>query len=491
VALAQTHVRAEEVLDGGLTRKQVLEWDQRHGNADLIRTAAALDAAGPYTVASPWELTDEQGTRRINATGYSALPFGDFHPEMVGFLRAYLERNRSMGLPQETASPWRAAFARNLVALLAEFAPSHADSAVIFSSGGAEAVEVAIKLVRAGRPGARVVITFSGAYHGQSGVALSLTPNPDYQTPFRPLVPDVVTVPYGDLQALEGAMAERGPAAVAGVILEPIQGEAGVIVPPAGYLRAVGELCRRHGILVVADEIQTGLGRTGHWFESLAQGLEPDVITLAKPLGGGLLAVSATIGRKALFERAFGGLGCARAVTTFGGNSLAMAVGLKSLEMLLEGDLPARAARLGERGLVRLQALQARRPGLLEAVRGAGLLFALQFRPVVRGAWLRGAAAPVGLVSGVLGLQALHQAGVEANLSANAHGTVRLTPPLNIPEPLFDEMWARIERMADDKRHAWQMVVHSHPHTLTELVGVVRATRAPTTAVTHVPSRPA
>ncbi len=324
------------------------------------------------------------------------------HPELVKFLQQYLERDHWMGLPQQSASPWRAALQHNLITLLARFAPSHADSEILLSNSGAEAVEAAIKFVRGGRPHARYLINFAGAYHGLTWMALSLTPSHGYQDPFKPLLPDVVTLPYGNIEAVRNAVAGLGPENVAAVIVEPIQGEAGVIIPPRGFLAALGELCRAQDILVVADEIQTGLGRTGHWFESIAQGLEPDIITLAKPLGGGLVPIGATISRKGLWKRTLAGLGCGRNTSTFGGNSLAAAVALRSLEILMEDDLPARAAMLGERGLARLVAVQARYPHLLEAVRGAGMLFALQFRPVLPPERFRSHADLLRELSGVL-----------------------------------------------------------------------------------------
>lgn len=475
MAVAASLIRAEDVLHDQLTAERAVTWDLTHGNADLIRALKALDMAGPFTVVSPWEVEDEHGARRINATGYSALPFGELYPELVAFVHEYLEQGRSMGLPQQSASRWRAALAHNLIALLAEFAPSHVDSEVHFASSGSEAVENAIKFVRASRPHARHLINFQRAYHGHTWMALSLTPSHAYQDLFRPLAPDVVTLPFGEITAVERTVAGLGADNIAAVVLEPIQGEAGVIVPPEGYLRAVGALCRRHGILVVADEIQVGLGRTGHWFESIAQGLEPDILTLGKHLSGGLVPIGVTIARRGLCQQAVGGLGCDRLAGTYSGSALAMAVGLKALELLVEQDLPARAGRLGVKGLARLRTIQERYPQLVEAARGTGLLFALQLRPIVSPQWLQTQAQLIGEFTGILGVRVLHQAGVEANLSLSDKRVVRVTPPLTIPEPLFDEMWDRIERAADLNSPAWRMVLHTPLHTLLGLADVVRA----------------
>ena len=169
MAIAHKLIGAQTVLDEPLPTAQVLKWEKTSGNLSLIHAMEILDMAGPYTTASPWEIEDYHGIRRIDAFGYSALPFGDRDPELVEFLREFLERDRTQSLPQQSASVWRAALAHNLITLLADFAPSHADSEVHFASTGAEAVENGVKFMRAARPGARYLISFEGAYHGSLG----------------------------------------------------------------------------------------------------------------------------------------------------------------------------------------------------------------------------------------------------------------------------------------------------------------------------------
>jgi len=255
----------------------------------------------------------------------------------------------------------------------------------------------------------------------------------------------VLTLPYGDAQALTDALAQHG-SRVAAVVVEPIQGEGGVVMPPPDFLPAIGTLARKYGFLIVADEIQSGLGRCGYDFASLALGLEPDIITLAKPLGGGLVPIGATIARREIMQKMLGGLGSKRHSSTFGGGSLAMAVGLKSLEIIEDEGLAERARVFGQRGLERLQRLAAQYPDFFETVRGAGMLFALQLRPLL---------PPVGfgteLVSqlgSALGLRALDRAGIHGCYTLNSSRTVRLTPALNLPEPLFEELFRRVEQAA-------------------------------------------
>ncbi len=318
-------IRANDVLSERISSAEVRRLELQYGNEDLLYGLDLLGVAGPFYRVTPWELEDDQGVRRINASGYAAAPFGDMPPAITEFVRDFMHENRAMTLPQQSFSAWRAALQANLVRLLARELPSHADSQVFFCSSGTEAVEGAMKFAKAWRPRARYFISFTGAYHGKTYGSLSITPNAEYQDVFRPLLPSALTAPFGDLDALERVIRKVGPDKVVAVVVEPIQGEGGVNIPPAGFLSGLGDLCRKHGIVVVADEIQTGLGRSGHWFESAAQGLDPDIVTLAKPLAGGILAVGATIVRRPIFKRMLGGLNCKRHSNTFGGNALAMA----------------------------------------------------------------------------------------------------------------------------------------------------------------------
>jgi acetylornithine/succinyldiaminopimelate/putrescine aminotransferase len=451
-------VSSQDVFNDVYSGKDALRDEMLYGNRDLIRTLEALGVAGPYKMTSPWEMTDERGHSTINAGGYAAIPFGDKYPPMLKFLQEYLERDTSMGLPQQSAATWRAALETNLVSLLAKFAPSHADSRVFFSNSGAEAVEAAIKFVKAARPKAKEIINFKGAYHGKTFGALALTPNAEYQDLFRPLMGNVTTLPYGDAGALESTVRKLGAANVCAVILEPTQGEAGVISPPSDFLARVNELCKKHGILMVADEIQTGLGRTGHWFASIAAGLEPDIITLAKPLGGGITAVGATIARSWIVGKTLGGFSSKRHSNTFGGNSLAMAIGLKALELLVDENLPERSQRLGAKGLERLRALQIKYPNLLEAVRGAGLLMALQFKTVIPPKIIPGLEELVSELSGGLGMRMLYEGGVTANFSLSSKRVIRLTPALTMPDDVFERMLNRVEQTAERYRDANTML---------------------------------
>jgi putrescine aminotransferase len=449
-------VRTDDLFRG-LDRESIWRHEKAHGNRDLMELIDALGIAGPFQTTSPWELADADGRHLIHAGGYAAVPFGESYPPLIETVQRFLRESRDMGLPQQSLSAWRAAVEANLIAVLRAVAPSHERSRVFFSNSGAEAVEAAIKFVRAHRPDG-LLINFSRAYHGKTAGALALTPNEEYQAPFRPLFGPVRTLPYGDLAAFEDALREIGPDKVAGVVVEPIQGEGGVIRPPAGFLAGLGERCRQHGIVVVADEIQTGLGRSGHWFASVADGLDPDVITLAKPLGGGLVAVGATIAREQVYKSMLPGVESKRHSNTFGGGSLAMAVALRSLELIHDDGLVAKARRDGEIGLSRLQAVRDRYPELIAEVRSAGMLFALQVREVAPSRFLPVDAELVHLVGAALALRALHLQGVHGCYSINAQRVFRLTPALNLPEPLRDTMFDRVDAMAAAYPQAWKLI---------------------------------
>lgn len=420
--------------------------EKRHGNGDLIDLLDVLGIGGPFRIESPWELRDADDRHLIHGGGYAAVPFGERYGPLVAFLGDFLERNRELGLPQQSAAAWRAALEANLVALLASVAPSHADDRVFFTNSGAEAVETALKMARAARPDATVFVNFGRAYHGKTHGALALTPNEEYQEAFRPLAPEVLTLPYGDAEALRDALAQHARR-ICAIVVEPVQGEGGVVVPPEGYLAELGRLAREHGVLVIADEIQTGLGRTGHWFASVAAGLDPDIVTLAKPLGGGLVPVGATIARKPIYRALLHGLASKRHSTTFGGGSLAMAVGVRSLELIVEEDLASRSAEAGRYGLERMRALAERHPHLLEEVRGAGMLFAFVLRPVV-GFKVPGVSPEdVQTLAAALFMRELHLGGVHGCYSVNASRTARLTPPMNLPQPLLVELFDRVDEV--------------------------------------------
>ncbi|SDK82707.1 acetylornithine aminotransferase [Actinopolyspora mzabensis] len=238
------------------------------------------------------------------------------------------------------------------------------DGRVFFCNSGSEANEAAFKIARrTGRPG---IVAADGGFHGRTLGSLALTGQPEKQRPFEPLPGGVSHVPFGDVAALDEAVDEH----TAAIVLEPIQGEAGVIVPPEGYLRSAREIADRNGALLILDEVQTGIGRTGHWFAFQRYGIVPDVITLAKGLGGGLpLGACIGVGRAAFLLEA------GQHATTFGGNPVCCAAALAVIDTIESEGLLEHVARLGKEIIAAVERLD--HPAVRE-VRGAGLLLAVE-----------------------------------------------------------------------------------------------------------------
>jgi acetylornithine aminotransferase len=293
------------------------------------------------------------------------------------------------------------------------------DGAVFFCNSGAEANEGAFKIGRL--TGRRHMVATTGGFHGRTMGSLALTGQPGKQDGFTPLPGDVTHVPYGDVEALRAAVTED----TAFVIIEPIQGENGAVVPPAGYLKAAREITRATGTLLVLDEVQTGVGRTGHWFAYQAEeGIDPDVVTLAKGLGGGL-----PIGATVAFGDAAKLLKPGQHGTTFGGNPIACAAGLAVLDTIAAEGLLANTKRIGERLTAGIEALN---HPLVSHVRGGGLLL---------GIVLTGPRAPQ-----------VQQAAQDAGLLVNAPApdVVRLMPPLNLTDAEADTFLAALPAVLDE-----------------------------------------
>jgi acetylornithine/succinyldiaminopimelate/putrescine aminotransferase/predicted amino acid dehydrogenase len=334
--------------------------------------------------------------------------------------------------------PLRNLAAERLADRLAEVAPGDL-GIVTFTNSGAETVEAAIKLARV-RTGRDVILSAAGAFHGKTLGALSATGNPAYQQDFGGPAPGFAQVPWGELDALRARLAAGD---VAAFIVEPIQGEGGVNCPPEGYLDAAIALCREFGVLSVVDEIQTGLGRTGALF-ACAEGAEvPDMLLLAKALGGGLVPIGALIVRPSAWDDRFGRLHS----STFAGSGLACAAGLATLDRLLadDGALIARVRDLGEvfgAGLARLGDAY---PDVIREVRGRGFMRGIEFRRLDGGA--SAAMAFASLNGGVTALVSSYLMNVEGVLTAplfNASHVLRLQPPLIAERAEIDRALAAI-----------------------------------------------
>ena len=332
-----------------MTGSLVERW--RHAMMDNYGTPELALVRGEGTVV--W---DEAGRSYLDMLGGIAVnALGHAHPAVVGAVSRQIATLGHVSNLYVAEPP--VALAELLLALAGR------PGRVFFCNSGAEANETAFKLSR--RTGRTHVVAAEGAFHGRTMGALALTGQPGKADPFRPLPGDVTHVPFGSVAALRDAVTD----ATAMVILEPIQGEQGVVVPPTGYLGAAREIATRHGALLVLDEVQTGVGRTGHWFAHQAEGVEPDVMTLAKGLGGGL-----PIGACMAFGPAADLLGPGSHASTFGGNPVSCAAALAVLGTISAEGLLDHVKRIGER---LRRGIEGMRHPLVAQVRGAGLLLGI------------------------------------------------------------------------------------------------------------------
>src|SRR5580698_9076760 len=356
-------------------------------------------------------VTDTAGRRYLDMlAGYSALNFGHRHPRLTDAAMRQLERVTlvSRAFDHDQFGPF-----------CAELAELCGIDMVLPMNTGAEAVETAIKVARKWGYVSRgvprdeaLIVVFDGNFHGRTTTIVSFSSDPDARADFGPYTPGFVSVPYGDLTALSAVFAEYGHRIVA-VLVEPIQGEAGVVVPPPDFLPGLRTLCTARGILMIADEIQSGLGRTGFTFACTAEGVMPDAYLLGKALGGGIVPVSAMVSTWPVL----GVLHPGQHGSTFAGNPLACAVAREVIAILRTGEYQARSAVLGERFHARLAALPR---DVVSEVRGRGLWAGVEFRSLP-------------------GREVCERLAAHGVLAKETHGTtIRLAPPLVISEEDLD-----------------------------------------------------
>ena len=363
-----------------------------------------------------WDTDGRRYTDMMSA--YSAASHGHAHPRILAALAAQAGR---------LAVPSRAYYNDRLGPFLEELCRLTGLDAALPMNTGAEAVETAIKAAR--RWGYRVkgiardtaeIIVANGNFHGRTTSIISFSTEPDYREGFGPFTPGFRAVPFGDIAAVERAITSR----TAAVLVEPIQGEAGVVVPPAGFIAGLRRICDAHCVLLILDEVQSGLGRTGAWFAFQHEGIRPDGVILGKALGGGVLPVSAFVARREVMDVFTPG----SHGSTFGGNPLAAAVGLEALHVIREEGLVEKSRVLGAHMLERLHAIAS--PALKE-VRGRGLWAGAEINPAI--------------TSAREACERLLEKGV---LSKETHQTVvRLAPPLVIARADLDWALDRFEEV--------------------------------------------
>lgn len=369
--------------------------------------------------------TDIYGKEFIDCLGgYGIFSAGHRHPKIVGAVMNQLKRQALHS--QELLDPLRAMLAK----LVGMITPGDLQYC-FFTNSGTESVEGALKLARAytGRPG---IIAAIGGFHGKSMGSLSATSKSIFRTPVFPLIPSFSHVPYSDTDVLEKVIQSAAYTGenIAAVILETVQGEGGVIIPPDDYFPKVREICDRHGVLLIADEVQTGMGRTGKMFGVEHYGVTPDIMCLGKAFGGGVMPIGAFIATKdvwgALIDNPF------LHTTTFGGNPVCCAAAIAAINVTLEEQLPEQAAEKGNYFIPKLVELMNRYKNICVEGRGRGLMIGMEFTTAEAGYEVA---------------KGLFEEGVlVAGTIINAK-TLRIEPPLTITKAELDKVLERLAKV--------------------------------------------
>jgi len=400
-------------------------WDfNHHFTPGLVAYRKSVTEAGDYA-ALEWSgqgsiIRDVLGREWIDCLGgYGIYNLGIRNDEVLAAVRAQLDRNPMPS--QELLDPVKGMLCR----LLAQIAPGDLPNAFICNSG-TEAIEGAMKIARVAT-GKQGFVCAEAAFHGKTLGSLSLMGKAAFRGAVEPLLGPVYRLPFGDAEAYERTLASRGTD-IAAVVLEPIQGEAGAVVPPEDFLPRVRAACDTNDVLLVADEVQTGLGRTGRLWAVEHWGVEPDILCVAKSLGGGVMPVGAIMGRAhiwhALEPNPF------LHTSTFGGNPLACAAAIAAIHVILRDRLWETAAKKGERFLDGLAALHERYPDILVGARGRGLLLGMMFPDDTTGY----------RVAAELFRRGVLVAGTQISAT-----TVRIEPALTIGDDLIDEVLSRLD----------------------------------------------
>ena len=390
---------------------RVIEKYKQHINPGLARLLQFGGFGDVEESAQGCVVTMLSGAQYLDYVGgFGVFSCGHRHPRIVEAVKRQLDK-----MPLSTRTFFSEAQVQ-LAERLAEITPGDLQY-TFYSNSGTEAVEAALKMARIAT-GKTDFISTHGAYHGKTLGALSATGREKYRTPFAPLVPGFTHVPFNDATAIENAVTEQTCA----VIIEPIQGEGGIIVPDGGYIADLRRICDRHNLLLIADEVQTGMGRTGRMFGVDHDGVTPDILCLAKALGGGVMPIGATVSNQKVWDGTFTHNPYIH-TSTFGGNQLACAAGLATLEVIADENLIARAHERGEQLMAGLRQAQAANPAAVKAVRGQGLMVGVEFEIKDM------AELTINLLAGE---------GIIAAYTLNNPNVIRMEPPLIVSPAQID-----------------------------------------------------
>ena len=419
---------------------------ERHLNSTLVRVQRIIGFDHVYARAEGAYLYDLDERDYLDfLSGYSVFNIGRNHPAVKRAIADVLE----MDLPNMVQMDCSLLSGLLAEALLKKL-PPHLD-AVFFCNSGAESIEGAIKFARAatGRSG---LVSLDKAFHGLSTGALSVMGDASFREGFEPLLENCTRIKMGDLPALETLLARKD---IAALLIEPVQGK-GVNFPADDFYVQAQRLCRAHGTLLICDEVQTGLGRTGRWWGFEHWGLEPDIITVAKSLSGGYVPCAAIVARRDIYQKTFSRLDrCVVHSSTFGRNNLAMASGLATLQVLEDEQLVERARDGGAQLLARLNALKERH-SLIKEVRGLGLMIAIEFHEpsemAARLGWKLLHRVERELFAQMLVTSLFGKHRILTQIAGHAMDVIKILPPLIIGEREIDRFVTALDAVLSDCR---------------------------------------
>jgi ornithine--oxo-acid transaminase len=440
------------------------ELHERYINRTLVAVQRTIGFDKIYANAKGAYLYDLDGQEYLDfLSGYSVYNIGRNHPVVKQAIHDVLELDLP-NMVQMDCSLLSGVLAEALV----KRAPEHLNS-VFFCNSGAEAMEGAIKFARAAT-GKGGLISLEGAFHGLSMGALSIMGNPHFQDGFGPYLEGCHRVTIGDLAKVESLLATGG---IAGVILEPVQGK-GVKYPADNFFEEVQRLCRQHGALLISDEVQCGLGRTGKWFGFQHWDLEPDIVTLAKSLSGGYVPSGAIMTRRKIYQKTFNQLDrCVVHSSTFGRNNLAMACGLATLQVIDDQGMIENAAKMGDLLTQKINALK-QKHSVIKEVRGKGLILAVEFHEpkelALKLGWKALHKMEENLFTQMVVTSLLGRHRILTQVAAHGLDTLKILPPLMITPVEVDKFVHALDAVLSDCRKfpgpLWDLGTNFFRHSL-------------------------
>ena len=398
--------------------EETIEKYEKYLNPAVARLFRFMGLASVETKAEGWIITDSDGREFIDCLGgYGMFCLGHRHPKIVEAVKGALDTIPMCG---------EILFNRPMADLaerLAEITPGNLQYS-FFVNSGTEAVEGALKIARLAT-GRKKYIAAQNAFHGKTYGSLTATGRDLFRKPFEPLLQNFTHVEFGNIAAMEAAIDTD----TAAVILEPVQGEGGIIVPPAGYLTAVRNLCEKDGVLMIAEEVQTGIGRTGKWFAVDHEGVTPDIMALAKALGGGIMPIGSFTATpevwSGLIESPF------LHTSTFGGNQMACVAGIATLKVIEEEDLLNRGAAAGAYLKKGLEEIQKDYPLVIKEVRGLGMMIGIELTKEGAGGML---------------MSLMIDSNILIAYTLNNPKVIRMEPPLIMPIEVIDQVLAAFRK---------------------------------------------